>query len=65
MVSHIILWIDSATWLPAQQLILHSTSGIQVTVRYLSLSGNDDLPDEIFKPDWPAGTKRIGGSTIH
>lgn len=63
VISNIVLWIDTASWLPAQQLILHSTSGIQVTVRYLSLTRNDDLPDEFFKPDWPAGTKKTGGQT--
>jgi len=58
-ISSIVLWIDTATWLPAQQLLRHSSGGMQVTVRYLDVSRDDDLSDEFFESKWPPGTKMI------
>jgi outer membrane lipoprotein-sorting protein len=58
-ISSIRLWIDPSTWLPAQQMIFHKTSGIQLTIRYLDLSYDDELPGELFRPAWPDGTKSV------
>jgi outer membrane lipoprotein-sorting protein len=52
------LWIDMETWLPAQQVILH-TGGLQITVRYLQITRDDDLSDSLFQADWPEGTKIV------
>jgi outer membrane lipoprotein-sorting protein len=58
-VSKIRLWIDQSTWMPARQLIYHKASGIQLTIRYLSVSPDGGLSEELFQPKWPAGTKLV------
>lgn len=58
-ISKIRLWIDQSSWMPARQLIYHKASGIQLTIRYLSVSPDDGLSEELFQPNWPAGTKLV------
>jgi len=58
-ISSIVIWIDTATWLPAQQLLRHSSGGMQVTVRYLEVSRDDDVSDDFFQSKWPPGTQMI------
>jgi outer membrane lipoprotein-sorting protein len=58
IVTKIRLTIDTESWLPVEQLLFHAPSGIQVTVRYSNLRAADP-PLEVFKSDWPEGTKVI------
>ena len=58
-ISKIQLWVDQATWLPAQQKIFHAGGQTSLTIRYLSVVRDDDLPASLFRPEWPEGT-RIG-----
>jgi len=58
-VSVIRLWIDQATWLPAQQQILLAGSKTELTVRYLTIEQIDELPAEFFQPKIPPGTEKI------
>jgi hypothetical protein len=30
-----------------------------LTIRYLDLSYDDELPGELFRPAWPDGTKSV------
>ena len=53
------LWVDSETWLPAQQLIRHKAGRLQVTVHYHEIVPKDDLPVTLFRPIWPKGTKLV------
>ena len=55
-ISSMQLWVDIETGLPAQFVILH-TGGMQITVDYLEMKRDDDLPDSLFQPDWPEGTE--------
>jgi len=59
VISTVQLWVDQETWLPAQQLILHEKSRLRIRVRYLSVSGENDLPDTLFRPDWPEDAEKI------
>lgn len=59
VIQPITLWIDTTTWLPAQQRIRHNDGGVQITVRYLEMTRADDLPNDLFRPDWPEGTRVI------
>ncbi len=55
------LWIDTETWLPAQQLIRLNYGGLQATVRYHEIVIEEELPYSLFSPKWPVGTKLVKG----
>jgi outer membrane lipoprotein-sorting protein len=52
-IARIQLWVDPETGLPAQHEIVHAAGEAQLRVRYLSVSPDDELPDSLFRPDWP------------
>ena len=54
-IARIQLWVDPHNGLPAQHEIVHATGDARLKVRYLSVTRNDQLPDSIFRPDWPEG----------
>ena len=58
-ISKIQIWLDEATWLPAQQEFFEAGSGDYSIVKYSKIVRNPDLPDSQFKPHWPKGTERI------
>jgi outer membrane lipoprotein-sorting protein len=58
-VSQIQIWLDEATWLPAQQKFLETGSGDYFIIRYTNVVRNVRLPDERFKPNWPKGATRV------
>lgn len=58
-VSKIHLWIDEATWLPAQQKFFETGSGDYFIIRYTNLVRNARIHDSRFKPHWPHGTTKI------
>ena len=58
-VSTIQIWLDEATWLPAQQKFLEAGSGDYFIIRYTNVVRNVRLPDERFKPNWPKGATRV------
>jgi len=57
-ISSIVIWVDEANWLPAQQMIRHK-SGLQATLHYHGMTPTDDLPTDLFRINWPAGTTVI------
>jgi len=58
-VSKIHLWIDEATWLPAQQKFFETGSNDYFIVRYTNIVRNLRIADSSFKPHWPRGTSKV------
>lgn len=58
-ISKIDIWLDEATWLPAEQKFFETGSGDYFTVRYTNVARNVRIPDEQFRPHWPAGVTKV------
>ena len=58
-VSSIQLWIDQASWLPVKQVIKHTPSGQSITATFSGTARNLSLNPELFKANWPKGTKKV------
>jgi outer membrane lipoprotein-sorting protein len=58
-ISKIELWLDEATWTPAQQKFYETGSGDYFTVRYTNVVRNVPIADSRFRQDWPAGVTRV------
>ncbi len=52
------LWIDQASWTPAQQVITASGRGEEITLTYRFVARNLKLNPDLFKTKWPRGTDR-------
>lgn len=59
VVSKIELWVDQASWLPARQVITQSAGGETMTVTYTGTARNLALNPDLFKDNWPRGTKKV------
>ena len=57
--SKIELWLDEATWLPAQQQFYETGSGDYFIIHYRNINRNVRIPDSEFKPHWPRGTSKV------
>ena len=58
-IARIQLWADPESGLPIQQEIYHAGGLSQLSVRYISLSREDELPISLFTADWPEGTEIV------
>jgi outer membrane lipoprotein-sorting protein len=58
-ISKIDIWLDEATWLPAEQKFFETGSGDYFTVRYTNVARNVHISDEQFRPHWPAGVTKV------
>jgi len=58
-ISKIELWLDEATWLPAQQKFYETGTEDYFIIRYTNVARNVSLPDSRFRPHWPGGVTRI------
>jgi outer membrane lipoprotein-sorting protein len=58
-ISKIGLWMDEATWLPAQQQFFETGSADYFVIRYTNVNRNVHLDDSRFKPRWPSGVTRV------
>ena len=58
-ISRIELWLDEATWLPAQQKFYETGSGDYFLIRYTNVARNVPIADARFQPSWPSGVTRI------
>jgi outer membrane lipoprotein-sorting protein len=58
-ISKIELWMDEATWLPAQQKFYETGTGDYFIIRYTNVARNVPLPDSRFKPHWPGGVTKV------
>ena len=43
----------------ARSLRVHAQGLVQLNVRYLNIASNDELPDSLFRPEWPEGTTTV------
>jgi outer membrane lipoprotein-sorting protein len=58
-ISKIELWLDEATWLPAQQKFYETGTEDYFIIRYTNVARNVSLPDSRFRPQWPSGVTRV------
>lgn len=58
-ISKIHLWIDEATWLPAQQKFFETGSGDYFVIRYTNVARNVKISDGRFKAHWPKHVSKI------
>ncbi len=58
-ISKIHLWINEATWLPAQQKFFETGSEDYFIIRYTNVVRNIKIHNSRFKPHWPRGTTKI------
>ncbi|AQA19605.1 hypothetical protein BST95_16550 [Halioglobus japonicus] len=52
------LWIDQASWMPAQQVIAASSRGEEITLTYSFVARNLQLNPDLFSTQWPRGTDK-------
>jgi outer membrane lipoprotein-sorting protein len=57
-VNRIQLWIDQASWMPVEQIIEATASGEKTTVLFTNMARNLKLNPDLFKRNWPRGTKK-------
>ena len=58
-IARIEIWLDPATWLPAQQQFYETGTRDYFIIRYSRMVRNVSLPDSRFKPRWPSGVTRV------
>lgn len=58
-ISKIDLWLNEATWVPAQQQFYETGSGDYSIIRYFNVARNVSIPDARFRPAWPKGVTHI------
>jgi len=58
VVSRIQIWVDESSWLPARQIITHTSGGEVLTVTYRGTARNLDLNPKLFDDSWPRGTDK-------
>jgi outer membrane lipoprotein-sorting protein len=52
------LWIDQASWMPAQQVFTASSKGEEITLTYTFVARNLELNPDLFSTKWPRGTDK-------
>jgi len=59
IVSKIEIAFDQASWLPARQVITHTSGTQTLTVTYTGTARNLNLNPELFRAKWPRGTDKV------
>lgn len=59
IVSRIEIAFDQASWLPARQIISHTSGTQTLTVTYTGTARNLNLNPELFQAKWPRGTDKV------
>jgi len=59
IVSKIEIAFDQASWLPARQVISHTSGTQTVAVTYSGTARNLNLNPELFRAKWPRGTDKV------
>ena len=52
-ITKIQMWIDTSSWLPAQQKFFETGSGDYILFHYTNMMKNLKIPDFRFKQNWP------------
>jgi outer membrane lipoprotein-sorting protein len=58
-ITKIQMWIDSSSWLPAQQKFYEAGSADYIQFHYSNVMKNLKIPDSRFKQDWPKDANRV------
>ena len=58
-ISKVQIWLDEATWLPAQQKFFETGSGDYFTIHYTNVVRNVRISDARFRPQWPKGVTKV------
>ena len=58
-ITKIQMWIDSSSWLPAQQKFYEAGSADYIQFHYSNVMKNLKIPDSRFKQDWPKDVNRV------
>jgi outer membrane lipoprotein-sorting protein len=59
VIGSVTLWINEASWMPMRQVIDEVTNGETLTVDYQGAARNLNLNPDLFKANWPRGTKKV------
>ena len=59
VVARMQIWVDEASWLPARQVITHSSGQETLTIDYSGTARNLNLNPDLFRADWPRGTQKV------
>jgi outer membrane lipoprotein-sorting protein len=59
VISKIDLWVDQASWMPAQQVIVQAAGGATLTLDYSGIARNLALNSDLFSDNWPKGTQKV------
>lgn len=59
IVAKIAIAFDQASWLPARQVISHTSGTQTLTVNYTGTARNLNLNPDLFRSKWPRGTKKV------
>jgi outer membrane lipoprotein-sorting protein len=58
-ITKIQMWIDSSSWLPAQQKFFEAGSSDYIQFHYSNVMKNLKISDSRFKQDWPKDASRV------
>ena len=59
IVAKIAIAFDQASWLPARQIISHTSGTQTLTVNYTGTARNLNLNPDLFRDKWPKGTDKV------
>jgi outer membrane lipoprotein-sorting protein len=59
IVAKIEIAFDQASWLPARQIISHTSGTETLTVNYTGTARNLNLNPDLFRDKWPRGTDKV------
>jgi outer membrane lipoprotein-sorting protein len=59
IVAKIAIAFDQASWLPARQIVSHTSGTQTLTVNYSGTARNLNLNPELFRDKWPRGTDKV------
>jgi outer membrane lipoprotein-sorting protein len=59
IVGSVALWINESSWMPMRQVIKEVANNETLTIDYQGAARNLNLNPELFKANWPRGTKRV------
>lgn len=63
IVSKIEIAFDQVSWLPARQVITHTSGTQTLTITYSGTARNLNLNPELFRAKWPRGTDKVRNRT--
>ena len=59
VVSKMDIWVDEGSWLPARQIITHTSGAEVLTINFSGTARNLNLNTDLFRASWPKGTQEV------